>query len=304
MEKEFKQFAENIRLTENQEEDAKTKYNGVCKKLHTSYYDSDYDGSTKFLFGSYKTKTNVRPLTENQDVDVIFKIPKETYEKFKDYDSNGPSALLQEVRGYLKEKYVTTDKIKAWGKVVLVVFAEHNVEVLPAYEKEDQTFIIPNSENSGSWDEFDPRKQIDEFHSSNGVTDGMTAELARMIKTWVNNTSTCEYKSFDLLNDVMRFFKSNYKSGADYSDYSAVIKEFYQFLKENCDESIESHVQTALNRAIKAYELEKEKKPKEASEEWRKIFGTEFPLVKSNPAEEKSTRVFTNPSAPYGRGNC
>jgi len=301
MEEQFKQFTENIRLTENQENDAKTKYKGVCTKLHNSYYDSDYDGSTKFLFGSYKTKTNVRPLTENQDVDVIFKIPKETYERFKAYESNGPSALLQEVKAYLKEKYTTTDKIKAWGKVVLVEFADntHNVEVLPAYEKEDKTFIIPNSENGGSWDTFDPRKQIDEFHSSNGSTNGMTAELARMIKTWVNNTSTCEYKSFDLLNDVMCFFESNYENGADYSEYSTVVKEFFQFLKENCDDSIDSHVQTALNRATKACDFENENKPKEASEEWRKVFGTEFPLVKSNPTEERSTRVFTYPSSPW-----
>jgi tRNA nucleotidyltransferase (CCA-adding enzyme) len=81
MEQEFHKFSNNIRLTENQENDAKTKYTGVCKKLHDSYYTSTYDGSTKFLFGSYKTKTNVRPLTQDQDVDVLFKIPEETYNK-------------------------------------------------------------------------------------------------------------------------------------------------------------------------------------------------------------------------------
>jgi len=305
MEQQFKKFADNIRLTEKQEEDAKTKYTGVCEKLHTSYYEADYDGSTKFLFGSYKTKTNVRPLTENQDVDVIFKIPKETYEKFKNYESNGPSALLQEVKDYLKEKYTTTDKIRAWGKVVLVKFVEntHNVEVLPAYEKEDNTFIIPNSENGGSWDKFDPRTQIYNFNSSNNSTNGLAAELARMIKTWVNNTSIC-YKSFDLLNDVMQFFESNFETGADYSEYSTVVKEFFQFLKENCDDSIDSYVQTALNRATNACDFEKEGKPKEASEEWKKIFGTEFPKVEFNPPKENKPRIFTNPSSPYGRESC
>lgn len=76
----------------------------------------------KYLFGSYKTKTNVRPLTEDQDVDVLFKIPQSTYDKFDKYESNGQAALLQEVRNILKEKYTTTDTIKAWGKVVLVQF--------------------------------------------------------------------------------------------------------------------------------------------------------------------------------------
>jgi hypothetical protein len=301
MEEEFKKFADNIRLTSNQETDAKTKYEGVCQKLHSSYYDTEYDGKTKFLFGSYKTKANVRPLTEKQDVDVIFKIPKETYEKFNGYGSNGPSALLREIKSYLQEKYTTTDKIKAWGKVVLVNFANnhHNVEVLPAYEKDDKTFIIPNSENGGSWDKFDPRKQIDDFQSSNSATNQLTAELTRMIKTWVNNTPSCHYKSFTVLNDVMRFLKSNFKSGADYSEYSKVIKSFFQFLYDNGDSSIKSNVETAVNRATKAYDFENSNKPKEASEEWRKIFGSEFPLVAVNPAQASETRVFTAPSSPY-----
>jgi len=306
MQKQFTQFAENIRLTENQEKDAKTKYDGVCTKLHNSYYDTDYDGNTKLLFGSYKTKTNVRPITVNQDVDVLFKIPKATYDKFKAYENNGPSALLQEVKGFLNEKYTTTDEIKAWGKIVQVKFADntHNVEVLPAYEEDDGTFIIPNSENGGSWDKFDPRKQITLFQNSNGKTNGLTAELTRMIKTWVDNTSTCNYKSFFLLGDVMTFLEDNFKTGANYSEYSNVVKTFFGFLHDNCDESIKSFVKTAFERAKKAYDYEKDDMPKEASEEWRKIFGfegkSEFPLVTSNPIKESNTRVFTNPSSPYG----
>lgn len=306
MQKQFTQFADNIRLTANQVADAKTKYDGVCTKLHTSYYDNDYDGKTKLLFGSYKTKTNVRPITENQDVDVLFKIPKATYDKFKAYESNGPSALLQEVKGFLNEKYTTTDEIKAWGKIVKIKFADnaHNVEVLPAYEEEDGTFTIPNSENGGSWDKFDPREQIILFQNSNGKTNGLTAELTRMIKTWVDNTSTCNYKSYNLLGDVMKFLETNYKTGADYSDYSNVVKTFFEFLNNNCDEEIQSFVKTAFDRAKKAYDYEKDEKPKEASEEWRKIFGfegkSEFPLVTVNPVKESNTRVFTNPSSPYG----
>lgn len=302
MQKNFTKFADNIRLTANQEEDAKTKYDGVCKKLHTSYYDTEYDGSTKLLFGSYRLKTNVRPFTDNHDVDVLFKIPKETYDKYKAYESNGPASLLQEIKDFLNEKYTTTDKIKAWGKVVLVEFTDktHNVEVLPAFEEEDGTFIIPNSENGGSWDKFDPRKQVDLFQASNTTTNGLTAELSRMTKTWVNNTATCNYKSYNLQNDVMKFLESNFKKGADYSEYSNVVKSFFEYLEKNCGDDIKSFVKTALERAKKAYDYEKDEKPKEASEEWCKIFGNEFPLTSSNPVKESQTRVFTSPSAPYG----
>lgn len=119
MDKNFTTFIENITLTQTQSDDAKKKYTGVCEKLYDAYYTGDYDESKKYLFGSYKTKTNVRPLTSDQDVDVLFKIPQETFDKYEAYESNGQEALLQEVRDILKEKYTTTDKIKAWGKVDL-----------------------------------------------------------------------------------------------------------------------------------------------------------------------------------------
>ena len=98
MENSFKHFLLNITLTPAQQEDAHTKYTGVCEKLHKFYYgEGSYDSSKKYLFGSYKTKTNVRPFTEEQDVDVLFKIPEDTDKKYDDYKSNGHGALLQEV---------------------------------------------------------------------------------------------------------------------------------------------------------------------------------------------------------------
>lgn len=69
----FKKFIDNITLTSNQQDDAKKKYTGVCETLYKHYYgDGKYDSNKQFLFGSYKTKTNVRPLTSDQDVDVLF----------------------------------------------------------------------------------------------------------------------------------------------------------------------------------------------------------------------------------------
>lgn len=303
MEKQFSTFCSNIKLTPNQREDAKTKYQGVAKKLHKSYYESEFDGGTKLLFGSYKTKTNTRPLSPDQDVDLLFKIPKETFEKFDDYEGNGQSALLQEVKEFLNEKYTTTDKIKGWGKVVLVAFADntHNIEVLPAYEQDDGTFLIPNSENGGSWDTFDPREQIEIFKSSNSDTDGLTGELCRMIKAWVRNTSSLDYKSYKLVEDVIDFLESEFEEGADYDEYQNVVRNFFDHLKGVCPSDIKSYVESAFNRAVKAIEYFDNDKPKEASEQWRKIFGDEFPKVSENPKKERTNyaRPVIAPSAPW-----
>lgn len=304
MKKEFKQFCEDIRLTPNQNDDAKTKYTNVCKTLHKEYYELEYDGKTKLLFGSYKTKTNIRPLTEMQDVDVIFKIPQETFDKFDDYESNGQAALLQEIKNILKDTYSTTDKIRAWAKVVLVKMAggTHNVEVLPALEKEDGTFTIPNSENDGSWENLDPRKQIDEFQTLNDNTNGLTAELGRMMKSW-KNTSSMAYSSYELLSDIMAFLETEFTEGADYVDYCEVVKNFFDYLKSNRNDSnTESYIKTAYNRAVKAIEYMDNDKPKEASEEWRKVFGDKFPKVKENPKKEpKMVPPIITPARPWSK---
>lgn len=305
MKKEFKKFCEDIRLTPNQNEDAKTKYTGVCKTLHKKYYNSEYDGKTKFLFGSYKTKTNIRPLSEMQDVDVLFKIPQETFDKFDDFESNGQSSLLQEIKGVLEKTYSTTEKVSGWGKVVLVKMAEgtHNVEVLPALENEDGTFTIPNSADGGSWESFDPRKQVNEFITSNDNTNSLTAGLGRMMKSWKRNTSSMVFSSYELLGDVTAYMETEFAQGAEYDDYHEVVKNFFDYLKQNCnDEDRKRHVKTAYDRAIKAIEFMDNDKPKEASEEWRKIFGDKFPKVKENPKKESAYAApIVNPVSPWSK---
>ena len=276
MKKQFTTFNSNLRLSNQQDKDAKTKYRGVCKTLHNHYYEADYDGSTKFLFGSYKKKTNIRPIVREQDVDVLFYMSDSEFKKYDNYESNGQSALLQKIKDILDKTYTTTDTIKGWGKVVLVEFSEnkHNVEVLPAWENEDGSFKIPNSENGGSWDTFDPREDIKIFQESNGNTNGLTATLARMMKSWKRNTASFTLKSFQIEQYVISFLDDEYD---EYDELSTVSKKFFEFLLKQIDTKHKSHVETALSRAKKALEYEDNDKLDDASSEWKKVFGDLFP---------------------------
>jgi len=293
MEKQFKNFNKNIRLTDKQEEDAKTKYDGVCKSLHNYYYpNKKYNGSTKFLFGSYKKRTNIRPITKEQDVDVLFYMPNKEFKKYNDYESNGQSALLQKIKDILKDTYSTTDKIKGWGKVVLVEFSEnkHNVEILPAWELEDKTFVIPNSEDGGSWDIFDPREDIDIFQKSNVATSELTAKLSRMIKSWKRNTPSLTLKSFQIEQYVIDFLSENYDKDIEISNLSQM---FFEYLMDEINEYNKSYVKTALNRANRAIEYENDTKYDKACDEWKKIFGDLFPKWNRSIKLNKSNENYT-----------
>lgn len=281
MKVQFNKFNSSIRLTEEQEIDAKTKYDGICKTLHDYYFDNEYNGKSKFLFGSYKKRTNIRPITAQQDVDVIFKMPCSEFEKYDNYNSNGQSALLQKIRDILKDKYTTTNTIKGWGKVVLIKFAEnkHNVEVLPAWENEDGSFKIPNTENGGSWETFNPKESLTFFTNSNSVTNGTTAKMSRMMKSWKRNTSSLKLKSFELENYVINFLNNNYNQ--ELSD-AQLSQNFFSYLLKKVNEEDKSFVQTALNRSLKAINFESEGKYYKASEEWRKVFGKKFPKWKDS----------------------
>lgn len=277
MQKQFERLCKNIRLTKNQRKDARKKYNGVCKVLHDHFYDSEYDGSTKLLFGSYAKKTAIRPFSEGQDVDVLFKISEDVFNQYNAHEGNGQSALLQKVRDVLLEsKYALGEKPKAWGKVILVTTAEgtHNVEVLPAFELPDGSFKIPNSEDGGSWEIFDPRSDLDAFSTSNSNTNKLTRDLIRMVKRWALEVSSLTMKSFQIDRYVINFLESYSYEG---KPYAQIVYDFFHYLHPIVDEENKSFVETAKTRIFKAIAFEQEEKFEKATDEWKKIFGSSFP---------------------------
>lgn len=272
----FDKFYENIKLTRAQKKDAVSKYQGVCKKLHSHYYpEIEYNGNTKLLIGSYGKHTNIRP---PRDVDVLFIMPGDKFKQYDDNESNGQSQLLQDIRDVLSERYSTTDEIKAWGKVVLIQFTDskHSIELLPAWENDliDGSFIIPNTANGGAWDEWYPRSEIKKIQESDANTN-KTKKLIRMIKKWTENC-TVQIKSYLIENAVVDFFSSN---SSDENCSKLVVDFFGYFLSITSDEERRSHIQTAKNRSEKAYNYEIDGKLDDAVQEWKKIFGDDFPML-------------------------
>jgi hypothetical protein len=269
----FEEMLRRLMLTDTQRADAKAKYQGVAKVLHDEFYETEYNGNTKLIIGSYGKKTNIRP---PEDVDLLFKIPLEIFEQYQNHTGNGPAALLQRIRSVLGVSYTTTDKISAWGKVVLVEFADgkHNVELLPGYEL-DGVFMIPNTEDGGSWESFDARADLNLIADSHTRTGGRTRKLVRMIKKWRKLHSGMTIKSYEIEQYCVEFLN---QQEFDDTTWSKLVNNFFEWLVVNAQRDT-TFIETARDRASKAREYELNEDLENACQQWIKVFGSRtFPV--------------------------
>lgn len=304
----FKTFLNNIALTESQKEDAKRKYDNVCKTLHNYYYPySSYTGSTKFLVGSYAKNTAIRP---PGDVDVIFKIPWSTYDHYSKLKT-GCRGLINEVKTVLSSTFITTDRIRPNGMVVEVDFNTFSVEVLPAFEWTfddwNGTFSVPiitydlssifslgtgsNLLENNSWKRIDPRKEHDELLCSNKYYNGNTKCLSKMLKKWISNCNV-SIKSVVIERLLIEFLRISIYSKNSFVYYDYLTRDFFKFLIDSKNKYVSlpginediaigdswlSKAETAYKRACKACDYEAAKKDFDAAYEWKKIFGNDYP---------------------------
>ena len=131
----FDVLCSNIELDNFDEMEKSSK--SIAKKLNSVYYDLDNDDTSHlYIVGSVGRKTAIKG---SSDLDILFDLPSDTYKKFDAYESNGQSALLQEVKKFLQERYPKTD-ISGDGQVVVIEFSRYTVELVPGFKQ--VTFVI------------------------------------------------------------------------------------------------------------------------------------------------------------------
>jgi hypothetical protein len=277
----FSEFYQNILLTPNQQEEVDTRFRGVMNALHKYFY-GETDNNDRFkLIGSHGKETDIRPPS---DIDTVFLLPPSEWERYSSFSSNGQAALLQKIREVLMKTYSETD-VKAWEKVVKVDFNGHKVEVVPAWRLPDGKFRIPNSTNGGIWEEIDYDSEIKQLNHFNERNHGKTKQIIRMIKKWNRTISpVVPLSSYDIEKFVINFV-SVYNPAN--KSCSLIIKDFFNYLSIAVEKSQRSYVLTAKDRASRACFYQAEGELEKATDEWRKIFGDDFPKVYKTGTKEK-----------------
>jgi tRNA nucleotidyltransferase (CCA-adding enzyme) len=110
----FKVFIENLAVANKEE--ISNRYKRITKTLNKEYWGNESETYNSLFVGSYDRGTAINGIS---DVDMVVSLPWLVYYRFNSYETNGQSALLQEVKGIIKATYSRTD-IRGDGQVVVV----------------------------------------------------------------------------------------------------------------------------------------------------------------------------------------
>lgn len=193
----------------------------INNKLSEKYYGEDIDGT--IIVGSVGRLTAI---AKTSDYDVLFILPSEVYSRFDNHSGNGQSALLQEVKGVIKESYPNT-QIRGDGQVVDVMFSDGIIELVPAFEQGDNSFKYPDSNSGGSWKYTKPLEEIDTAISAKNDSADIYSYLCFLARKWKNHTG---FAFKGLLIDTLVFDYLN--ANGDYKEKTEVelLKGFYAHL--------------------------------------------------------------------------
>jgi len=282
----FKKFIENLAI-QNKEE-ISNRYKTITKTLNKSYWGNESNTYNSLQVGSYGRGTAINGIS---DLDMVFSLPWSVYERFNAYESNGQSALLQEVKNVIKTTYSRTD-IRGDGQVVVVTFSNHVFEILPTFLNNDNSYTYPDTKDGGSWKITKPRQEKSEINNLNAEFNGTLKHLCKMVRAWKNK---CGVPMGGLLVDTLayNFLKSNesYKERS-YTYYDWLSRDFFEYLK-GTDKNQEywlapgssqrvykkadfiPKAKKAYNKCIEAIEKNEQKT---VNKIWKDVFGPQFPL--------------------------
>lgn len=281
----FRDFRQNLSIKNS--DDISTKYCNITARLNLDFWDTDSDTVHSLQIGSYGRRTAIDGVS---DLDMVFELPIENFDRYKKLQGNGPSAMLQEVRESLLKRYPKSD-VRADGQVVGIFFSTYHVEVLPAFLDENGDYIHGDTNNGGSWKTTKPRPEIEAVRVLDNDTNGNLKDVCRMLRAWRNHVGA---GIGGLLIDTFAynfFVERDYKE-ATYNDYPKLFVSLFDYLADlpeqdywmapgsgqrvKCNTKFQTKARRAAIRCQEAIDQDDENNKAKI---WRKVFGKNFPEV-------------------------
>ncbi|OLT63096.1 nucleotidyltransferase [Moorena bouillonii PNG] len=286
----FNTLCNNLKVPQSTRSKISNRYQGITQRLNIDFWGIKNNKKHSLYVGSYARGTAVQGFS---DLDIIFILPHDLYNKYNSYQSNGQSALLQSVKKSLQFTYPTTD-IGGDGQVVVIQFKDGiKFEVVPAFEWTDSSFRYPDSNNGGSWKSTNPRPEIQTIKDKNKLMNGNLINLCRMARAWKKKWNV---PMGGLLIDTLcnNFLKSGKYKDKSYSYYHLMSRDFFKYLSSQKQNqkywyavgskqriyrtgNFEYKAKKCYKIALEAIKNQSSKRNYSAQKKWKKIYGTSFP---------------------------
>lgn len=282
----FLELKENLNITDLQTGTVSTRQTSVRKVVEAGLTVKD-----SFLTGSYSRNTMIAPLNE-ADIDIFFVLDNSYFHNYNG-QNGGQAGLLDLVKRTLRKTYTRTPDISRNGQAVTIRFEDFMVDVVPAFNRQDGGYLIPNSLTQ-TWISTDPKRHVEIVSQSNTDHNGDFVPLVKMIKGWNKNINNyfrsfhLEVLALEILDSVridsyssgMRYYFDKgrvliTKQNVDPAGYGGDVGNYIDS-REKVEEAV-AKFQLAYDRAIKAESYESQGYIRSAVDEWRKIFGDYFP---------------------------
>ena len=285
----FENFCGNLRMSSSTVSNIESRYKAITRRINIDYYGTYSETSNSRYVGSYGRGTEI----VTSDIDMLIKLPYSTYSKYNNYNGNGQSALLQEVRNVIQKTYSTTH-LRGDGQVVVISFTDGIIfEIVPAFINDvGISYTYPDTNNGGTWKTTNPKDEIDEINRANNEWNKNLKRLCRMARAW-------KYKWDVPINGLLidtlayNFMKDWSNRDKSYLYYDFMSRDFFEYLKNQDPDKeywlavgsgnrvyrnggFEYKAKQCYNLSLEAIEKEKDY-PYTAKSKWREIYGTKFP---------------------------
>lgn len=185
-------------ISREQKQKISDRYKRITKALNKEFWNSESETRNSFYVGSYGRGTAIN----TSDIDILVSLPSSLFDSFNNRSGNGQSRLLQAVRSAIKRSYSKSD-IRADGQVVKINFCDGILfEILPAFQKNDGTYIYPDSNLGGNWLSTNPKAEQDEMRKKNKSSNGLLVATCQHLRDIRDNN----FKSYHLSGIVIDSF--------------------------------------------------------------------------------------------------
>lgn len=262
----------------------------IALAVNNYYYRIKSDTRNILYLGSFGRDTAIKELS---NVNLMVILPVQEYQRLEKWPGNVQRTMLREMRDFMakinKDAHINEDNC------LLLPYKERPIfEIIPAVPSPKKNgFIYPDPANGGSWEIFNPVREIEVIDEYNYQFGGKVKHLARMTRAW---KFTHEVSMPSMLIDTlaMNFMDDWEGTETSYSYYGNMVMDFMEYLagrkivqldwyakgsnrKIHREEDFGAPANDAFKKAAEALTFEEKGEAYNANRCWKEIFGPDFP---------------------------